>query len=249
MPHASILCPGCGSRVSGKFCQECGTAVGGEVCAGCSQPLTGQGRFCAHCGATRTSAGQPGGKAPWVISGVAGLGLLVLLVFVLARSEPVVKPAVATPQFAADAAGTPPDISSLTPRERFDRLYNRVMSAAESGDMATVTQFTPMAVMAYDQLGRVDADARFHLALLRIHTGDAVAVEALADTILQQTPGHLFAYMIRGARARFAGDSLALKQAYADFLGHYEEEMARGRPEYGEHKRSVEDFLTAARGA
>ncbi len=134
----------------------------------------------------------------------------------------------------------------MSPRERFDRLYNKVMAAAESGDMATVNQFTPMAVLAYGQLDTIDTDARFHLALLSLHTGDPKAVEALADTILQQTPGHLFAFMIRGAAARFAKDDAGLKQAYTDFLNHYDAEMKAGRPEYTDHKRSVDDFHTHA---
>ena len=44
-------------------------------------------------------------------------------------------------------AGTPPDISNMSPKERYDRLYNRVMRAAESGDQATV------AVHAHDHHG------------------------------------------------------------------------------------------------
>jgi hypothetical protein len=179
---------------------------------------------------------------PWAIALAAGAGFMVLLVVMLARREPGAAPATTT-----SAAAAPPDISNMTPRERFDRLYNRVMAAAESGDQATVTQFTPMAIQAYGQLDTRDPDARFHLALLSLHTGDPATVEALADTILQEAPGHLFAYMIRGAQARFAGDDVALKQAYADFLGHYEAEMAGGRPEYGDHRRSVDDFAAAAR--
>jgi hypothetical protein len=169
-----------------------------------------------------------------------------MLIVVLAKGQPAGGTQNGSATVASQAAAPPPDISNLTPRERFDRLYNRVMAAAESGDQATVTQFTPMAVMAYSQLDSVDADARFHLALLNIHTGDATVVEALADTILQETPGHLFAYMIRGARARFGQDATTLKQAYADFLGHYETELAKARPEYSEHKRSVDDFYRAA---
>jgi hypothetical protein len=176
------------------------------------------------------------------------LGFLVLLIVVLARREPGNAPNAAAVA-GETPASAPPDISNMSPRERFDRLYNRVMAAAENGDQATVIQFTPMAVTAYSQLDSVDADARFHLALLSLHTGDPAAVEALADTILQQTSGHLFAYMIRGAQARFAKDDVALKQAYADFLGHYEAEMALGRPEYNDHKRSVDDFRTAAMAA
>ena len=40
----------------------------------------------------------------------------------------------------------------MTPRERFDRLFNRIMQAAERGDSAQVERFTPMALGAYHQL-------------------------------------------------------------------------------------------------
>ena len=55
-----------------------------------------------------------------------------------------------------------------------------------------------MALMAYAQLDSVDADARYHAALLQVHTGEVDASRALADTILAQNPGHLFGYVIRG---------------------------------------------------
>ena len=204
------------------------------------------GRFCNSCGKPLAKARTLTVSLPWAIAVAASLGFLVLLVVILAGREKASQSnALTTPSRVP--AGAPPDISNLTPRERFDRLYNRVMAAAENGDQATVTQFTPMAVMAYSQLDDIDADARFHLGLLTLHTGDQAQVEALADTILQQNPGHLFAYMIRGAQARFTRDDVALKQAYADFLGHYETEIAAGRPEYADHKRSIDDFLAAAR--
>ena len=57
-------------------------------------------------------------------------------------------------------AGAAPDISQLSPRERFDRLFNRIMQAAEQGDTAQVRRFTPMALGAYAQLDTIDADAR-----------------------------------------------------------------------------------------
>jgi hypothetical protein len=213
-------------------CQSCGMESAGRFCNACGKPLAGSSTLTV--------------SLPWAIAGAASLGFLVLLVVLLAGREKATQASAATVPSSVNSP-TPPDISNLTPRERFDRLYNRVMAAAENGDQATVTQFTPMAVMAYSQLDNIDADARFHLALLTLHTGDPAKVEALADTILQQNPGHLFAYMIRGAQARFTSDDVALKQAYADFLGRYEAETAAGRPEYADHKRSIDEFLAAAR--
>ena len=98
-----------------------------------------------------------------------------------ARAAPVavgpVAPSGAAPPVAA------PDISQMSPRERFDRLYNRIMTAQEQGDQATVETFTPMALMAYAQLPEVDADAQYHLALLRLHAGDVAGAQA-ADAAL-----------------------------------------------------------------
>ncbi|HEY7635166.1 MAG TPA: hypothetical protein VH763_06460 [Gemmatimonadales bacterium] len=143
-------------------------------------------------------------------------------------------------------SGPAPDISRMTPRERFDRLFNRIMQAAERGDSTQVVRFTPMALAAYEQLDSVDADARYHAAVLRLQTGDVPGARLLADTILATTPGHLFGYLIRGSAAQILKDSAALSRARADFLAHYDQEMASKRVEYLEHKPAIEEFKTEA---
>jgi hypothetical protein len=175
------------------------------------------------------------------------VALLAVILFRLPGQAP--GPAAGQPETApaeGAPAEAPPDISNMSPRERFNRLYNRVMQAAQSGDEATVTRFRPMALMAYAQLDTVDADARYHLALLQIHTGEVEAASAQADTILARTPGHLFGYIIQGTVARFRKDEKALDRAYSGFLKHYDAEMKADRPEYQEHRRSVDDFRAAA---
>ena len=184
-----------------------------------------------------------------MIAGLAVGGLLAVLLIMLSKQSPSVA---AQPEAEAvqtsNAAGAPPDISNMTPRERFNRLYNRVMQAAQSGDEATVTRFTPMALMAYAQLDTIDADARYHAALIKVHTGEMDGSRALADTLLAKNPGHLFGYMIRGTVARFQKNDKQLSRAYGDFLQHYDPEMKLGRPEYGEHQTSLNDFRKAALG-
>jgi hypothetical protein len=177
---------------------------------------------------------------------VLGLALALTVRSERASPPPIVDATVAEPSAASEA---PPDISQMSPRERFDRLFNRVMRAAESGDEATVTRFTPMALMAYSQLPDFDADARYHAALLKVHTGDVGGALALADTILAKNPSHLFGYIVRGSVARWQQDSTALKAAYAGFLSHYDAEMKAGRAEYGEHTRALDEFRQAATGA
>jgi hypothetical protein len=69
-----------------------------------------------------------------------------------------------------------------------------------------------------------------------------VGPSALADTILARQPGHLFGYIVRGTVARWQKDEAALDRAYAGFLEHYDSEMKAGRPEYAEHRSSVDEF-------
>lgn len=180
-----------------------------------------------------------------------GGGLVLVVVFVLGvlvgRGTGPASSASFTSQEgapAASAAGPIPDISNLSPRERFDRLYDRVMRASSSGDAATVTQFAPMAVSAYGMLDSVDIDARYDVAVIKLHVGDIAGAKALADTIIRAAPTHLFGYMIRATVARFSGDSAGARTANAAFLRHYPGEIARARPEYEKHRTSIDAFKT-----
>ncbi len=257
MASKSAKCPSCGQPAEGKFCRHCGARLDAAHCASCGAHLAPGARFCTSCGAAAAGSGspgtsQPGDKRAWAIAAVVCALLLVAVLAMVVRgnggaptSGPVAATGSAAP-FADGSGGTPPDLSSMTPRERFDRLYNRIMRASEAGDQQTVTTFTPMAMMAYEQLDAVDADARFHLATLKLHGGDVAGASAIADTLLQKDPGHLFGYIIRGTVARWNKDDKALKQAYADFLSRYDAEMAKGRQEYADHDRMMTDFKQAA---
>jgi hypothetical protein len=249
-------CPACGASGTGNFCFSCGAPLKDTVCPGCAAALSAGARFCRGCGrgvgaGGPTAAPSPAGQAdrrPWIAAGAAMAGVLAIVLFTVARSEPGPPPPAAA---AVDGGGgvAAPDISQLTPRERFDRLYQRVLGASQSGDEATVTRFTPMALAAYQMLDSVDTDARYHAAVLRVHTGDAEAARLLGDTIVAREPSHLFGYMAKGTSARWRNDTTALRQAYRSFLKHYEAEMKAGRPEYAEHKFSVEEFRKAAQRA
>jgi hypothetical protein len=143
----------------------------------------------------------------------------------------------------AAPAGTPPDISSMSPAERFNRLFDRVMRAAAAGDSAQAKQFTPMALLAYGMLDSVNADLRYHAAVLYAESGQAAAALALADTILAQNPNHLFGYLVRGEVADRRGDAAAAAGARKDFTAHYQAEIGRAdRPEYAEHKPVIDEY-------
>lgn len=269
---ATTTCPSCGASVSGNFCSNCGAAQGSRSCRGCQAELSPQARFCHRCGrptveGAATSPATPAAGArtdttPWIIA-AAAIVLLVGVILYKAASDNPAPPAVPAMANAgnagaaggatggaapfAGASGPAPDISRMTPRERFDRLFNRVMEAAERGDTGTVTAFTPMALGAYAQLDTVSVDARYHAAVLQMQIGDFAAARALADTILADSPGHLFAYVIRGTVAELLGDSAALAQARRDFAAHEAAETKANRVEYLEHRPVLERFRSGER--
>ncbi len=218
--------------------------MGQTTCPRCSQPVAEGSRFCAGCGAP---LGTPSGSlfryAPWALTGALGL---VLVLLVAKRGSP--PPAPEAPVSSQAPAGAPPDISNLSPEERFNRLYQRIINAAQSGDQATVTQFMPMAVAAYGLLDSVTVDARYHLAMLELHVGDMNAAQAQADTIRRTDPKHLFSYVITAAVARWKKDDRARDAAYREFLKRYDLEWATRKPEYLEHQSMLEEVRRAGSG-
>lgn len=175
--------------------------------------------------------------------------MLVLLLILTARgADTQAAEATGPVQPSGETGMVAPDISQLSPKERFDRLYNRVMQAAQAGDQATMSRFMPMALGAYEMLDSADADARYHAALLRVHNGDVQGSRALGDSILAAQPGHLLGYVVLGTAARWAKDEAGLAKAYRGFLAHYDAEMKANRREYTEHRTSIEGFRREASG-
>jgi predicted Zn-dependent protease len=99
-----------------------------------------------------------------------------------------------------------------------------------------------MALAAYEQLETKDADARYHAGLVMLETGQVDEASALADTILAQSPGHLFGLQLRANVAERRGDSARARQARAEFVKRYDAEVASGKAEYGEHRTALEAF-------
>jgi hypothetical protein len=176
--------------------------------------------------------------------------LCVLLVGGIAYKVSSSSPQPVSPDMAnvGNPEGRAPDISGMTPRERFDRLFNRIMQAAEQGSSDQVAQFTPMALGAYQQLDTVDADARYHAAVIHLQAGNLDQARALADTILAETPGHLFGYLVRGTAARIEGNREAERRAQRDFLKRFPAESAAKRVEYLEHRPVLDEFRAEAEG-
>jgi hypothetical protein len=246
----NLICPACGATsAGGNFCNACGNPLGPRACRNCAAPLSPRAQFCHKCGAPVAGAiPRRSENLAWIAAGIASLALVLAIIWFVARGAPEpVTPDMANPGGTGGTElGRAPDISNMTPQERFDRLFNRVTQAASLGDTVQVAQFTPMALGAYAQLDSISNDSRFHAAMLRFNVGDFAGSLALADTIAASVPGHLFATMIRGNVATARNDQAALRQSYRDFLANYDREMAANRVEYLDHKPVVDEFRTVA---
>jgi hypothetical protein len=240
---------------SGKFCSECGAPLGAATCPSCGAKLSARAKFCPECGTptaaplrgavpTRRAGGD---RLAWYVAGVAVLALLVVLVVLVARKS-------GPPATAEGAGGAMPgaarattDLSSMTPRQAADMLFNKIMTLHEAGQDDSVNFFAPMALQAYANLGPdLDADARLHLGLIELAIGAPVPAAAQGDTILRRTPTHLFGFLLKAQAAEAEGNASAARRAYRGFLNNYDAEMARKRPEYSEHAQILQDTRTKA---
>lgn len=247
-------CASCGAAFTGQFCGQCGARAGQRRCEGCGGDLTPGARFCHRCGSeSGRGVGARQERFAWIVAGLVALLSVAAVAYSVGRGNAPTPqaPAMASAESsggAAAPAGRAPDISNMTPRQRFDRLFERVMRAAEARSADTVMMFAPMALDAYGLLAAtdVDADARYHAAMIHTVVGEFARAKAKADSILAAQPDHLFGYLIRGEVAEYENDSGALAASYADFLRAYDAEMAANRVEYLDHQAVITDFRNRA---
>jgi len=165
------------------------------------------------------------------------LAVLVLIVLFseLSRSR---DPGVVGAPFSG-ALGPAPnvDLSSMTPRQAADNLYNRVMNAIAQGNTTEATNFLPMAMEAYRLARPLDEDGLFHLSLLQRAAGDFEAALATALEGLHDNPDHLLNLSAAAESARELGDMAAATAHYTRMLEAWDREIAADRLEYEEHAR------------
>jgi hypothetical protein len=262
----SQTCPSCHKPASGRFCSHCGAAVAAE-CRECGNALPPGARFCNHCGATAAAAPEAaaahvGGASrwpawlPWSVAGVA-LAVALAAFLVPRGGGPQPAPAASTamsgsalggpaggaapPMAGAAPAGNPGavDLSSMTPREAADRLFNRVMQSVSSGDTAQARTFLPMAIGAYGRVGQLDTDGRYHLAVLHLVGGDARSALSEANTILAAEPQHLFGLFTAAQAETQLGNRARAQALYQRFLSAFETERSRDLVEYRDHQQAL----------
>jgi len=197
------------------------------------------------CGANTVAPTRGGWRSglPWGITGLAVGALLTVLILRPSRAdgsggapEDVAPPLAASGGTSAQA----PDISQMTPEERAQRLFDRVMRLGEEGKTDSVRFFMPMALGAYQQLPALSLDSHFDIGLLHLAAGDPASALTEADAIRRSVPTHLFGLVLRARALQAQGNSSAAAQAYRDFLKNEQAERARDRPEYEEHGRILD---------
>lgn len=238
-----------GKRRRGGFRSRRGearsNAANARECETCGAALAPDARFCHRCG-TPLTGGDSRKRVRIAVYSVAALSVITVtlaaaLFTYVHRDEP------APPAMENMAAGAPSsiDLSTMTPRQAADRLFNRVMRASERGDSAEAARFAPMAVAAYGRVADLDLDARYHLGLLYLQLGELEQVRGQIAIMKQSAPRHLLALVLEHDVASRAGDSAAAERAAAEFADAYEAQMAAPRPEYVAHKFALDRFRSS----
>jgi len=251
---ATQTCPTCGAAASGRFCSACGAALEGAACAACGAQLGRGAKFCHRCG---TPAGQAGGARddrsfsaalPWGVAAIALVALVAL--FAGQRFSRSANDDAAPTQAAATPdrpGGRPPDLSAMTPADAAARLYDRVMSLHERGRADSVQMFAPMAIQAYEMIGKLDLDQRYDVGRIAAVAGDQAIARAQADTILAQHPNHLLGLILAANAARMRRDVAAERSYHDQLVAAAPAERAKQLAEYSTHENDITIALDAKR--
>jgi hypothetical protein len=249
-----VLTPG------SKFCHHCGAAAGAAAAG-------------AMAGATTKTSATLGNTIPWAVAGIAFLTLFAMLAsrgFNAKRGSAVDAPLNALPNPTVDA-GAPgaqaapfaamsgsegaaagaaggtraPDISTLSPTDIANRLFDRIMRLNEEKKADSVAFFAPMAIQAYQMVeqeqGRpLDADQRYDVGRIGEVAGALQIARAQADTLLQQQPDHLLGLLLAAQSARLSGNTTAFTEYKARFTTVKTRELAKNLPEYKRHRAEID---------
>src|SRR5215212_8996744 len=222
---AGRFCAECGATLSPSTCSACQAPLspGARFCNR-SGKAAGAAAHLPAAGVVPTPA--PTGFAsslPWAVAGIALLALLAMAAgkfFNNSRGSSLDAPQNALPQAALGEAGPlaeanstgvmsggrAPDISNMSPEERADRLFNRVMLLASQGKSDSVLFFAPMALEAYRLISPMTLDQRYEMGRIAEVAGALPLARAQADTILTENPNHLLGLILAARMATLSGD-------------------------------------------
>jgi hypothetical protein len=265
---AGRFCASCGAALDGASCTACNRPLtpGARFCHHCGGAAGSSIGSSASGGVA--AAGGSRNLVAWLVPGVA---LICLAAFFIGQqlsrgksapdtaeqNTPLGGAGLAAP--FAGGAGAPsgagaagaasgeraPDISSLSPQERADRLFNRVMRYGEEGKIDSARIFAPMAIQAYEMAGPLDAHRRYDIGMIAVVAGDAGVARAQADTILSTSKTHLLGLVLAMKSAGLRQDAAARAEYQKRIIAAAPTERAKGLKEYEDHKSDIDAALTA----
>lgn len=246
-------CPRCGDMASGRFCAWCGAPLGAVGCAGCGQSLVAGSRFCNNCGARVGGATAKNSTSDSGLARLISVGAVLMLIAFVA-GQMLGRRSVGANGGSAQQAGVPlssatqtaPDISNMSPDERANRLFNRVMVYSEQGKLDSARFFAPMAIQAYQMIGPLDAHARYDIGEISAAVGEVAMARLEADSILASYPKHLLGLVLAIRAADMAGDKKSVEQFQRRLIAAAPEERGKNVKEYVEHGREVDNALKKA---
>ncbi|MEQ8246658.1 MAG: zinc ribbon domain-containing protein [Alphaproteobacteria bacterium] len=233
-----------------------GKAVNGRVCPSCATATMPEAGFCYACGAAldgrlRGGKWSTGRWAAWgTFAGLIAVAVLVGVMYSKRDAAPPLLSVLPAPVFDAPASASPNgplDLSRMTQRQAADRLFNRIMTASEQGNLAEALRFVPMAVQAYGGLPALDRDARYHLGLIHRVAGDRANVDRQIAAMRLGAPNHLLALALEYDAANQSGDRAAVSRILAAFAAAYDTEIVTANPEYEGHRNSIERVRAEAK--
>ncbi len=253
-------CPRCHEPASGQFCANCGAALKGATCPTCEGALTPGAQFCHHCGAPlKGTASTSSNRVPWIVTGVALVAVIALVLCQASRSATdagaVAAPAAGAPMGAPPMAGaasggampSAADIANMSPQEKADRLFNRVMTYASEGKSDSAAIFVPMALQMYDMMAPLDVHMRYDVGLVAMAGGQLTRAKVEADTILQKNPKDLLGLTLAMRVAEASQNSASASNFAKRLIAAEPAERKTGREEYTAHGNDIDAALKDAR--
>lgn len=232
------------------------TLLGGDRCPACQTPAASDANYCQKCGLALAGGLLPRRRSVGFLLILCVIAIPIVVVvggatLFISENNKTAKLGNESGLSINSESGqgniTPPDISSLTPRQAADRLFNRVMSANEHNNLEEALRFAPMAIAAYNRVTDLDADAHYHAGLIYLVLGDLENAERKSRLIKRLVPNHLLALGLEHTVATRRNDREMIALVEAEFLMAYENERNSRRPEYVAHKNSIEQLRDAVR--
>lgn len=196
-------------------------------------------------------------RVPWIVTGVALIAVIALVLFQASRAATNVAPGEGTASAGAPMAGAAPfagggmpsntDLASMSPEEKADRLFNRVMRDASEGKMDSVAMFAPMAIQSLKMLAPLNAHQHYDLGLVASVSGDLVRAKSEADAILKKNSSDLLGLTLAIRVAEASQNSAARGDFEKRLIAAEPAERKTARTEYQDHRPDIDAALKDAR--